>query len=364
VTAGALIVDGSIASSSGVTVEDGATLGGGGTVSDVEIRSGGTLAAGASAGILNTGSIALAAGAMFEAEIGGTNPGPPGSSPGAGYDQVKVTGAVSLGGATLDASLIGGFVPTFGQAFIIIDNDGNDAVTGTFAGLAEGAVVEVGGTAMQITYEGGDGNDVALMTGVVITGTGGDDLVNAIVTVPGQPFPTNVGDLIKGRGGKDSLSGLGGDDEIHGGKGADLVRGDAGDDLIFGERGRDALNGGAGNDMLNGGPGSDRLTGGEGDDTFVFANPKQPDRVTDWTQGDVIALAKSAFKAIGPKGVLAEDRFHIGSEAETKKQKILYDDETGWLSYARKGSDTANPLAFARIGKGLTDFDHTDIMVI
>jgi Ca2+-binding RTX toxin-like protein len=216
---------------------------------------------------------------------------------------------------------------------------------------------------------------------VVITGTSGDDLVNATVTVPGQPFPTAVGDLIKGRGGKDNLSGLGGDDEIHGGKGGDLVRGNAGDDLIFGDRGRDdlrggggddlieggkgsdTLNGGAGNDTLNGGPGSDRLTGGEGDDTFVFANPKQPDRVTDFSDGDLIALARSAFKGIGPKGVLAEDRFHLGSEALTPKQKILYDDETGWLLYAKQGSGTANPLAFARIGKNL-DLDHTDIVVI
>ena len=79
-----------------------------------------------------------------------------------GYDQVKVTGTVSLGGATLDASLIGGFVPGFGNAFTIIDNDGSDAVTGTFAGLAEGAVVDVGGTGMLITYKGGDGNDVVL----------------------------------------------------------------------------------------------------------------------------------------------------------------------------------------------------------
>jgi hypothetical protein len=84
----------------------------------------------------------------------------------------------------------------------------------------------------------------------------------------------------------------------------------------------------------------------------------------DWEEGDVIALAKSAFKGIGPKGELAEDRFHIGSEALTPKQKILYDDGTGWLLYAKKGSGTANPLAFARIGKNLEDFDHTDIMVI
>jgi len=366
VTAGTLIVDGSIASSSDVTVEDGATLGGGGTTGAVTVASGGTLAAGASAGILNTGSVALVAGAMFEAEIGGTTPGV------GGYDQVKVTGTVGLGGATLDALLISGFDPAGGSSFRIIDNDGSDAVVGTFAGLAEGASFDIGSREFTITYLGGDGNDVVLTavagptppTGVTIIGTNGGDLVDATVTVPGQPLPTALGDLIAGRGGKDDLSGLDGDDEVHGGKGTDLVHGNAGDDLIFGGKAGDALDGGAGNDWLNGGAGNDRLTGGEGDDSFAFANPRQPDTVMDWTQGDVIALQKSAFKGIGPKGGLAENRFQIGGEAETKKQKILYDDETGWLSYAKQGSNTANPLAFAKIGKGLTDFDHTDVMVI
>ena len=56
--------------------------------------------------------------------------------------------------------------------------------------------------------------------------------------------------------------------------------------------------------------------------------------------------------------------FHDGPEALTRKQKILYDEDSGWLLYARHGSDTANPLAFARIGKHLDDFDRHDILVI
>jgi Ca2+-binding RTX toxin-like protein len=53
--------------------------------------------------------------------------------------------------------------------------------------------------------------------------------------------------------------------------------------------------------MLDGGPGKDKLTGG--DDTFVFANPHQPDKVTDMSDGDIIALKKSALPGIGPKGI-------------------------------------------------------------
>ena len=47
---------------------------------------------------------------------------------------------VNLGGATLNASLFGGFDPTTGAAFKIINNDGTaDLVNDTFAGLVEGA---------------------------------------------------------------------------------------------------------------------------------------------------------------------------------------------------------------------------------
>ncbi len=49
-----------------------------------------------------------------------------------GYDQVKVTGTVSLGGADLDLALLGGFTPSIGNSFTIVDNDGADAVSGTF----------------------------------------------------------------------------------------------------------------------------------------------------------------------------------------------------------------------------------------
>ena len=45
---------------------------------------------------------------------------------------------------------------------MIIDNDGADAVSGTFAGLAQGTRVNLGGLNLSITYTGGDGNDVVL----------------------------------------------------------------------------------------------------------------------------------------------------------------------------------------------------------
>jgi len=399
VNGGVLQVDGSLVSSA-ITV-NGGTLGGNGTTGGVTVNAGGVVSAGASAGKLTTGTLAFASSAsLFRAELGGTSAGI------GGYDQVVVNGTVFLGGAGLGVSLLGGFNPAVGAAFTIIANDGSDAVSGTFAGLAEGATFQSGGAWYTISYAGGDGNDVVLTakaapvgTGVTIIGTDGPDTVDATVTVPGQPLPTAYADSIFGVDGNDTLSGLGGDDSIrgaagqdtvYGGDGSDTLRGgggrdslhgDAGDDTVAGGRGKDGLyggdgndtlrggegndwlEGGAGDDVLNGGTGRNTLTGGEGADSFKFGSPSGFSRVTDFGVDDLIQLAKSGFKGIGSAGVLKAKHFHVGGEAETKAQKILYDDGKGTLLYAAKGSATADPVKFANIGKNL-DIDHTDFLVV
>jgi Ca2+-binding RTX toxin-like protein len=215
---------------------------------------------------------------------------------------------------------------------------------------------------------------------VTIIGTSGKDVVDALSTVAGQPLPTAFADTIDGRGGKDSLSGLGGDDTILGGKGkdtlhgddgndylkggrgADTIFGDAGNDTIRGGKGKDLLDGGAGDDWLDGGTGRNLLTGGEGNDTFVFT--ARPDKgmgvITDYAAGELVAISRSAFKGIGSKGELEAEHFHVGSEAETKKATILYDEDRGLLLYAKGDAD---PVALAKIGRHL-DLDHTDFIVI
>ncbi len=49
-----------------------------------------------------------------------------------------------------------------GMAFTVINNNGNEAISGTFANLADGATINVGGFNFQASYEGGDGNDLTL----------------------------------------------------------------------------------------------------------------------------------------------------------------------------------------------------------
>lgn len=83
------------------------------------------------------------------------------------HDQIDVTGAVSLAGAALSLTANGS--PTPGTAQVLIKNDGADAITGTFAGLAEGSTVSAGGIDFVASYTGGDGNDFTVTRPVVVT---------------------------------------------------------------------------------------------------------------------------------------------------------------------------------------------------
>ncbi len=84
-----------------------------------------------------------------------------GATAGTGYDQVNVAGTVTVTGSTLSLASTG-FTPSVGQVLVIVNNDDTDAVVGTFAGLAEGSTVTVGGTFYTISYVGGTGNDITL----------------------------------------------------------------------------------------------------------------------------------------------------------------------------------------------------------
>ena len=153
---GTLLVDGSITGLTAVvgsgTLARGGTLGGNGKVGEIWVV--GTLAPGDSLGTLTTGDATLFEGAHLAIEIGGKSAG--------SYDQLAVHGSVDLRIPKLDATLTNGFAPTVGASFTIIDNDGKDAVNGTFLDLDEGATFDVDGTTFAISYHGGDGNDVTL----------------------------------------------------------------------------------------------------------------------------------------------------------------------------------------------------------
>jgi autotransporter-associated beta strand protein len=155
ITAGILLIDGTQASGT-VTVKSGGTLGGTGTFGPLSVSSGGTVLPGngaSSPGILNSGNVTFASGSSFDVALNGTTAG-------SGYDQLNVTGTISLGTSTLSVTL--GFTPAVGASFTIIHNNGGSAIVGTFKNLAEGATFVQNGMTFQITYKGGAGHDVVI----------------------------------------------------------------------------------------------------------------------------------------------------------------------------------------------------------
>ena len=174
VSAGTLLINGSL-SSSPVTVSSGAVLGGSGTIAGtVAINAGGTLSPGNSPGILSVGNLTLA-GTLYE-QLGTS-----GLSPIAGtdYDQTVVTGAVILTGGDLSLSLLTGL--NNGDIFYIINNGSVNAVTGIFAtlnssivDLSQDAVFSFGGQEFKISYTADVGNGM----------TGGNDVALQVVPEP------------------------------------------------------------------------------------------------------------------------------------------------------------------------------------
>ncbi|HEX3070613.1 MAG TPA: Ig-like domain repeat protein [Thermoanaerobaculia bacterium] len=126
-----------------------------------------------STGVLHTKSLSLDSSSAFVEEL----------APGGVSDGVQVTGSVTLGGA-LQLSLVSGAL-TAGQSFTIIDNDGTDAVNGTFTGLPEGTTLAVSGQLVRISYRGGDGNDVTI---AVLADTSGALTQNLSATRVGEPW--------------------------------------------------------------------------------------------------------------------------------------------------------------------------------
>jgi hypothetical protein len=165
---------------------NGGTLSGTGTISQaIAAAGGGVIAPGASIGILNSSSVQLNAATTVRMEINGTSPGP-------GYDQLKIIGATPLNGASLDLVLT--FNPVMGQSFTLISSSG-PGVTTPFANLPEGTHFYLNGHIFRITYTGGSGGDTVITKVApplpvvtsfsVVPGTGveaGQNVVNMTIT--------------------------------------------------------------------------------------------------------------------------------------------------------------------------------------
>jgi hypothetical protein len=98
-------------------------------------------------------SLTMTNGSTFQVQLRGIVPGD-------GYDQLEVDGLVKLRNTQLKVEM--GYAGSANVAYVLIANAGNDPVDGTFLGRPEGSSFNVAGAQFQITYQGGDGNDVVL----------------------------------------------------------------------------------------------------------------------------------------------------------------------------------------------------------
>ena len=121
-------------------------------------------------------------------EIGFVNNAP-------GQTDLLQAGSVTLNGAALSFTVGSGYLPLIGSPRTIISNFGAAPVSGTFAGLPEGAIIPQGNVSYRISYLGGDGGNDVTVTPVAAASTGITRVWNGF-NGPQMSFPGNWDDGI------------------------------------------------------------------------------------------------------------------------------------------------------------------------
>ena len=143
------------------TVYSGGVLKGNGIVGELTVNTGGRLAPGNSPGCLTSGNLTLAG--TYDVELAG-------ATRCSQYDSMTVNGTVDLTDSTLNLIHFNNYRPALNSVYEIIQNDGSDAITGTFTGVAEGGAVVLDGYTYTVSYVGGTGNDVTLTVTAIPAG--------------------------------------------------------------------------------------------------------------------------------------------------------------------------------------------------
>lgn len=153
---GALLIMGAMTASP-TTVTAGSTLAGTGTAAAVTVESGGTLAPGAppaSIGAFAVGSLTLAGTLAL------------GIASASSADRLTAGGNVTLSGPLSFTAPAG--LP-LGTTFTILEKTSPGAINGSFSGKPPGSAFTASGYTWQISYTGGDGNDITLTTRGALT---------------------------------------------------------------------------------------------------------------------------------------------------------------------------------------------------
>ncbi|CAA2105255.1 Bifunctional hemolysin/adenylate cyclase [Methylobacterium bullatum] len=290
-----------------------------------------------------------------------------------------------------------------------IDLTGNEVAQALFGNNGANVLDGRGGADKMTGYAGNDTYVVDNAGDVVVEAAGGGiDTVRSSIsltlaanvenlTLVGTAALNGTGNalanIITGNGAANVLNGGAGADTLIGGAGSDIyivdtigdkaieASGAAGTDLVkasvsfslggthvenltltgtgnlnaTGNTLANVLKGNSGANHLDGGLGADTLTGLAGKDTFVFSTKlgaTNIDHVTDFSVADdTIQLSKSIFAALSAGDLAAafKDLGVTGAKID-ENDRILYDHNTGALSYDADGSGTAaKAVQFAMI---------------
>jgi Ca2+-binding RTX toxin-like protein len=141
------------------------------------------------------------------------------------------------------------------------------------------------------------------------------------------------------------------------------IVGTSGIDKLFGTEGTDQILANAGSDFLYGRGGSDQLTGGAGKDKFVFDAKFDGtiDEILDFNPAeDVFYLDNAVFTRLtggslsSPKKIGATNlEDGPGARANDANDFLIYDSNTGNLSYDADGSGPGAAIVFAHLQAGL-----------
>jgi Ca2+-binding RTX toxin-like protein len=197
-----------------------------------------------------------------------------------------------------------------------------------------------------ISYSlGGNVENLTLITGAAINGTG-NDRANEIV----------------GNSAVNVIDAQGGNDIVHGNGGNDTLMGGLGDDIMYGGVDADTLKGGDGGDALDGGEGSNTLSGGLGDDVYILNDAFRPDKFSDKQQYDTVAETADAgndtvlIKAIDNPSTIGTDGYTLTGNVENgiltgPIPGVAFNLGGNKLDNALTGNDSDNTLS----GKGGDD---------
>ena len=152
-TAGTTTVNGTLSSNQTVSLTGG-TLAGSGTVS-ANLSNAATVTPGSAS---SPGTLTIS-GNYTQTSAGTLSVDLAGTAAGTGYSQLAVTGSVTLAG-TLAVTV--NYTPHAGDSYQIIAPQSGGAISGTFAGVAEGSVLIASNDAFNVTYQGGTGDDNVL----------------------------------------------------------------------------------------------------------------------------------------------------------------------------------------------------------